>query len=157
MFDAIFAMSQNRVIGRAGKLPWRMPEDLVLFKKTTWGARVIMGRKTFDSLGRKILKERENIVFSSQPIYQEGVVSFQSSEELLKRLANKTEKKNFIIGGAQIFSLFLPLIQKIYLSYLPQNFEGDTYLPPFEKDFEKIEQKNIPANIPFFFQIWQRK
>lgn len=157
MFSAIFAVSKNRVIGKDGKLPWYIPEDFKIFKEKTLGQRIIMGRKTFDSLGQKPLKDRENIVLTNRHLSQEGVVSFSSYEQLLWELEKDKNKKNIVIGGAEIFVLFLPRIEKIYLSYIPQNFAGDVFFPPFETDFEKISEKKIAAKIPFFFQTWVRK
>lgn len=158
MLNAIVAMDNNRVIGKNGKLPWSIPEDLSLFKKTTWGHSIIMGRKTYDSLGRKPLKKRANIVLSRSITNQEGVQTFSCYKELLQELeSKKADKEYFIIGGAEIFSLFLSKIQKIYLSLISQNFEGDVFLPPFEADFQKISEQKIQAATPFSFQIWEHK
>ena len=165
--EAIFAMSQNRVIGKDGKIPWYLPEDFKLFKEITLGHRVIMGRKTFESLNKKPLIDRENIVISRQVLVQsdfsfyQTITSFiQSLEQQIldkSTLTEKQEKKNFIIGGAEIFQSFLPMIQKVYLSVVQKNFEGDTYLPVFEANFDLVENTLKEASIPFFSQIWKRQ
>ena len=146
--EAIFAMSQNRVIGKDGKIPWYLPEDLKLFKEITLGHRVIMGRKTFESLNKQSLPNRENIVISRQVLVQSGFSFYQTITGFMHSLeqqildksppSDKQEKKNFIIGGAEIFQIFLPMIQKVYLSVVQKNFEGDTYLPAFETDFRQV-------------------
>ena len=163
-FEAIFAMSQNRVIGKDGKIPWHIPEDFKFFKEITLGHRVIMGRKTFESLNKKSLVGRENIVISRQKQVQADFSFYQNISSLIQNLEKQvlksaplSEKKNFVIGGAEIFQVFLPMIQKIYLSVVQKKFEGDTYLPIFEEDFELVENKLQKANIPFLLQTWKRK
>ena len=163
-FEAILAMSQNRVIGKDGKIPWTISEDLKIFKKITFGHRVIMGRKTFESLNKKSLVGRENIVISRQKqvhadfsFYQNISSLIQNLEKQILKLATLSKKKNFVIGGQEIFQIFLPMIQKVYLSVIQKKFEGDTYLPVFEKDFELVENKLQKANIPFLLQTWKRK
>ena len=165
--EAIFAMSQNRVIGKDGKIPWHLPEDLKLFKEITLGHRVIMGRKTFESLNKQSLPNRENIVISRQVLVQSGFSFYQTITGFMHSLeqqildksppSDKQEKKNFIIGGAEIFQIFLPMIQKVYLSVVQKNFEGDTYLPAFETEFRLKENTPKKASIPFLYQIWERK
>ncbi len=170
-FEAIAAMSQNRVIGKDGKIPWHIPEDFKLFKEITLGHRVIMGRKTFESLNKKSLAFRENIVISRQKnpanweeqsgfsFYQNITSLIQNLEQQILKSASLGEKKkkNFIIGGQEIFQVFLPIIQTIHLSVVQKKFDGDTYLPVFEEDFKLVENKPQKANIPFLFQIWERK
>ena len=166
-FEAIFAMSQNRVIGKDGKIPWHIPEDFKFFKEITLGHRVIMGRKTFESLNKKSLVGRENIVYITEKtspsrfltnhFYQNISSLIQNLEKQVLKSAPLSEKKNFVIGGAEIFQVFLPMIQKIYLSVVQKKFEGDTYLPIFEEDFELVENKLQKANIPFLLQTWKRK
>ena len=159
MLIAIAAVSKNRVIGKDGKLPWKIKEDLAIFKKITLHNRVIMGRKTFDSLSRP-LQERENIVLSQKkeiPV-SKNLYQVFSKEELLAYLKNQPDnKENFVIGGEEIFSLLLPYINKIYLSSIPKNFEGDTFFPKFEEDFSLESEEKILASYDFFFQKWERK
>ena len=178
-------MSQNRVIGKEGKIPWHISEDIKLFKEITLGHRVIMGRKTFDSLKRKPLPKRKNFVLSRNTIhYREPLPNFNNKplhyqgqefkgfifysdvaglvltlkDELQKvRKSHKKIEKNFIIGGQEIFQVFLPMIHKVYLSVVQKNFEGDTYLPAFEANFDLVENTLKEASIPFFSQIWKRK
>ena len=159
MLSAVAAMSKNRVIGKNGKLPWKIKEDLAKFKEITIHHRVIMGRKTFDSLSNPLIK-RENIVLSKKnklPL-SKNLYQISSKEDLLTYLEKQPkDKENFVIGGEEIFSLFLSNINKIYLSFIPENFEGDTFFPIFENDFLLKSEEKFSANYKFSFQRWERK
>ncbi len=131
--QAVVAMASNRVIGRDGGLPWRLPEDLKWFKKMTLGAPVVMGRKTMDSL-RGPLPRRRNIVLSrTLPEVADGFELVRSVEETLALLAG--EETASIIGGARIYEEMIPLCDEVLLSYVFQPYEGDTVLPEFEDGF----------------------
>ncbi|MDD4530226.1 MAG: dihydrofolate reductase [Candidatus Gracilibacteria bacterium] len=139
----IVGMSKNRTIGKNGKLPWHIPEDLKSFKEITTGGTIVMGRKTYESIG-KPLPNRRNIILSSQKI--DGLETYASIEEMLEKLENENiVEKIFIIGGTQIYQTFLNknLVDYIYLSLIPGEFEGDTYFPAFEDKFTEIERKKF--------------
>jgi dihydrofolate reductase len=129
---AIVAMASNRVIGREGKLPWHLPEDLKFFKRTTLGHPILMGRKTFESIG-KPLPGRKNIVLSRTMEPREGVEVIRDISEL-PRVCGDAEKV-FLIGGAQLFAELLPRCSGLYLTWIEQEYEGDVMLPPFEHLF----------------------
>ncbi|MGB9601172.1 MAG: dihydrofolate reductase [Verrucomicrobiia bacterium] len=131
-FSAIVAMSENRVIGRNGRIPWHLPEDLKWFKKTTIGNVVVMGRKTFESIG-KPLPGRENVVLSRAGFSADGVIVVKSLEEILEKFPGR---EVFICGGAQVYMLALPYCSTLYVTYIKGVYEGDTFFPPFETDFE---------------------
>jgi dihydrofolate reductase len=134
MIKAIAAMSLNRVIGAHGKIPWHLSEDLRFFKRTTLGHVVVMGRKTYDSLG-KPLPGRENIVVTrGGPL--PGVTTIDSPEALVEPT---DERDVFIIGGARIYAAYLPRIQEFFLTVVRRAVDGDTYLPPFEGEFTLAE------------------
>jgi dihydrofolate reductase len=133
---AIVAMSSNRVIGREGKLPWHFSEDLKFFKRTTLGHPILMGRATFDSIG-KPLPGRRNIVLSRTMAPREGVEVIREIAELQALVT--AEETVFVIGGAQVFQDLLPQCQGMYLTWIDQPFEGDTFLPPFEHLFRLKE------------------
>ena len=133
---AIVAMSSNRVIGREGKLPWHFPEDLKFFKRTTLGHPILMGRATFDSIGRP-LPGRQNIVLSHTMAPREGVTVIRSVAEL-PQLCGEAETV-FVIGGARVFEELLPQCAGLYLTFITQEFEGDVLLPPFEHMFRLKE------------------
>ena len=133
---AIVAMSSNRVIGRAGKLPWHFPEDLKFFKRTTLGHPILMGRATFDSIGRP-LPGRQNIVLSTTMPEREGVTVIRSAVEL-PQVCSDAETV-FVIGGARVFEELLPRCDGLYLTWIAEPYEGDVLLPPFERLFQLKE------------------
>ena len=132
---AIAAMAQNRAIGHEGRIPWHLPADLKFFKRTTLGHVIVMGRKTFDSLGRP-LPGRENIVLSRQPFDVPGVRRAASLDEI----AEPTDgRKLFVIGGAEIYRALLPRCAEVLLTVVNLEPQADTFLPEFEADFELAE------------------
>ena len=135
MIKAIVAMSENRVIGKAGNIPWHLPEDFKFFKATTMGHAILMGRKTFESIGRP-LPGRENIVLSRTISEMPGVTVIRSLEEL-KKLTDGRDL--FVIGGAEIYRLLLPSVQELYVTKVPRTVEGDAYFPEFEAEFDAGE------------------
>jgi dihydrofolate reductase len=135
----IAAMSENHVIGKNNQLLWHMPNDLKHFKNTTSGHTVIMGRKTFDSVG-KPLPKRRNIVITRQAIAIEGCEVANSVEAALALC--KDEAEVFIVGGAEIYKLALPLTNRIYLTIIHQHFEGDSFFPALDENEWKEVQRN---------------
>lgn len=123
----IAALDRNRVIGRDGKLPWHLSEDLKRFKRLTKGHVVLMGRKTYESLG-KPLPDRRNVVLSSRPIA--GVESYRSFAEALRAL--KDEDAVFIIGGGEVFRQALPIADGLLLTIVDGEHDGDTFFPEYE-------------------------
>ncbi len=133
-FKAIAAMSLNRVIGAGNKIPWHLPEDFKFFKQTTMGHVLVMGRKTFESIGRA-LPGRETIVLSRSGWSHPGVRTVASLDEV-SPLAYGREV--FICGGAEIYRQALPLCAEIYLTLVKREVEGDAFFPPFEDSFEEV-------------------
>jgi len=136
-FTAVVAMASNRVIGKDGALPWKLPGELKWFKSVTLGHPIVMGRKTYDSIG-KALPGRRNIVLSRtlQPgdlPDAEVVNSVQALDQL------DLEGEVMIIGGTRIFELLLDRTSKIYLTFVHHPYQGDTYFPQFESDFPDME------------------
>ncbi len=131
---AIMAMARNRVIGVSGGMPWHLPEEFRFFKKTTLGHAIIMGRKTYESLG-KPLPGRRNIVLSRTMAAVPEVTVVKNLEEL-KNL-NIPSEKIFVIGGADIFRLLLPECDELFITQVHRDVEGDTFLPLFEQEFEE--------------------
>jgi dihydrofolate reductase len=125
----IAAVAKNRAIGRDGKLPWRLPEDLAFFKRVTMGHPVIMGRKTMQSIG-KPLSGRKNIVLSRDPGFNpDGWVAARTVEEALKAAG---DGEVFVIGGASVYGLFFPLAARLYITRIEADFEGDVFFPDFD-------------------------
>jgi dihydrofolate reductase len=132
---AIAAMSENRVIGNGDRLPWHLPEDFKFFKATTLGHVLVMGRKTFESIGRP-LPGRETLVLSRTGFTHPGVRTITEIEQLPPLLG---ERKAFICGGAELYRLTLPLCSNLYLTHVRRTVAGDAFFPPFEQDFEPVE------------------
>jgi dihydrofolate reductase len=126
---AIAAMSRNRVIGNQGKIPWHLPEDLEHFKKVTMGHTVLMGRKTYESIGRA-LPGRINVVLTREgPIPDAHVLSCRDVEKYLHRA---TAEVVFVIGGGMLYQQMLPRCHELYLTTVNQEVEGDTFFPDFD-------------------------
>src|SRR3989338_4486494 len=123
----IAAIAKNGVIGKENTLPWKLPADLKRFKKITIGHTVVMGRKTYESIGGT-LKKRINIVLTRQPDYQApGCLVIHAIEEVFEKA--KTEEI-FFIGGAEIYKQALPMATRLYMTIINHDFEGDSYFPP---------------------------
>lgn len=129
-------MDANRVIGRDGKLPWHHPEDLKFFKRTTLGHPILMGRTTWESIGRP-LPGRQNIVLSRTMEPREGVDVIRDVAELPAIRAGAG--RVFVIGGAKVYESLLPKCDELYLTLVSGTHEGDTFLPPFENLFSQHE------------------
>jgi len=140
MISIIAAMAKNRVIGKDNKLPWSIPDDLKNFKKLTTGNTIIMGRKTFESIG-KPLPNRNNIVVSSTMQPLNGVQVCKNIQEALEK-AKSIGKEIFIIGGAQIYEQTIPIADKMFISHVKKEHEGDAHFPNFEINEWQAEQKN---------------
>ena len=134
---AIVAMTPERVIGRDNALPWHFPEDLRFFKRTTSGHPVVMGRKTYDSIG-KPLPGRQNIVLTRDPSWSaEGVSVIHSTDDL--SALELLDPDVFIMGGAEIYSLFLPLLDELLVTWVFESYPGDTVFPSFDGYFSSYE------------------
>lgn len=141
--DVIVAVSRNGVIGREGKLPWRLPSDMAHFKELTTGQIVIMGRKTYESIPPKFrpLPERTNIVLSrtmTEPPHQEVILA-QSLDEALERYSSEPTKKVFVIGGVEVYKEALPKAKKLFLTRIEAEVEGDAFFPYASLKFWKRE------------------
>lgn len=129
----IVAHDRNLVIGKDGKLPWHIPEDLKHFKKTTSGCPVLMGRGVFEELGEKPLPNRKNVVLTSRSY--DHVAHFDSIEKALHHL--RDEPVVFIIGGGEIYRQMLPMADKMIITEVHENYEGDTFFPEYRPDIGK--------------------
>lgn len=150
MISLIVALDKNRVIGLNNAMPWHLPGELQYFKETTMGKPIIMGRKTFESIGRP-LPGRRNIVITRNAQYDaEGIELAYSLEEAIK-LAGDVEE-TMIIGGQQIFTESLPLADRLYITEIDYAFEGDTYFPAYE-GWQKVScQQPIQTPDGYTFQ-----
>jgi len=133
----IAAVAANLAIGKNNQLLWHLPEDLKRFKQLTTGHAVVMGQKTYESLGRP-LPDRTNIVITLDKAYKaKGCIIVHSIEEALKEAKKVESEEIFIIGGGSIYRQFLPLADKLYITRVEKNFDADTFFPPYD-EFNKI-------------------
>jgi len=139
LISLIAAVAENGLIGKDNKLPWHLPEDLRFFKKTTLGHPIIMGRKSFESIG-KALPGRTNIVLTRNVNFAEteNLKVAHSLEEAFKIAQETGTDECFVIGGAEIYKESLPFCQKLYITRVHGIFEGNTFMPEFEKNFRRI-------------------
>ncbi|MGV3561354.1 dihydrofolate reductase [Larkinella arboricola] len=162
LLSLIAAVAENGVIGQENELVWHLPDDFRYFKQTTSGHPVLMGRKTFESLG-KPLPNRLNIVITRNPDYQpDGVVAVDSLEKALSEARQTAITEIFVIGGAEIYRQALPIVDRLYLTEVKASFEGDTRFPDFDKaEWQEISRHHHPADdrhaVAFDFVIWERK
>ena len=156
IISIIAAMSLNRVIGRNNQIPWKIPGEQQRFKQITWGHSIIMGRKTYQSIA-KPLPGRTNIVITRQKNYTaSGCIVVNSLEQALQSCPPH-EVEAFIIGGEKIFQLALPVTDRIYLTTIQQQIEGDAFFPKFSlAEFKQIRTEFIDAATPYTFSIFER-
>ncbi len=150
------AVAENLVIGKDNDLPWHLPEDLKHFKELTLGKTVLMGRKTFESILKRLgkpLPNRKNVIISRQKDYKapEGVLVFSSLDEAIKSLPEDI----YIIGGAEIYKLALPLANLMYITHVHENYLGDAFFPAIKwSEWEKLEEEKHKK---FTFAKYKRK
>ncbi|MBM3848887.1 MAG: dihydrofolate reductase [Verrucomicrobia bacterium] len=150
---AIAAMSENRVIGNSGRIPWHLPADFRWFRQVTHGGILVMGRKTWESIG-KPLPGRETFVLTRSPVGIPGVRSFPSTDALLEAL-RQDPRPAWVCGGGEVYSLLLPRCADLFLTRVPVTVEGDALFPPFERDFVRIAE--VLATPEFRVEHWAHR
>jgi dihydrofolate reductase len=157
----IVAMGRNRVIGKHNNIPWKLPSEQNYFKATSMGHAVVTGRKNFESMGRA-LKGRRNIIITRNKQYQaENCEIITSVEELMDKF-KASEEEVFIIGGEEIYKMFLQHSNKLYITIIEEDFDGDTFFPEItENDWVEIssqpgltDQKNVYV---YIYKVYERK
>jgi dihydrofolate reductase len=157
----IVAMSENRVIGVNNQLPWHLPEDLKYFKRITMGHPIIMGRKTFESIGRP-LPGRSNIVVTRQPSWSAppGVIPASGVDDALQKAShevqNGADSEVFVIGGEELFRQTLNKVNRLYLTQVHDYVEGDAYFPDFQQDqWREVERVDYDSdqNNPYSYSF----
>ena len=156
IMSIVAAIGSNRELGKDNKLLWHIPEDLKRFKKLTLNHPVIMGRKTFQSVG-KPLPGRTNIVITRDYNYQaEGCLVTHSLEEAIKLAKTKETQEIFIIGGGQIYQQAINIADKLYLTVVKGGFEADTFFPDYSRFKKIISQENLEEN-KFYYTFLELK
>ncbi len=162
----VVAAAEDHAIGEDNALLWKLPNDMKFFKNTTWGMPVIMGRKTFESMGSKPLNGRLNIVISRQDNWteeKEGLVLAKSLEHAIELSKQADCKEVFVIGGGEIYRQVLPMTDRIYVTRVHANFpNADTFFPSIDASiFELTEETKLQADskhaYAYSFQIWEKK
>ncbi|OZU90161.1 dihydrofolate reductase [Virgibacillus indicus] len=162
MISLLLAMDRNHVIGLNNDLPWRLPKDLRFFKEKTTGQTVIMGRKTFESMGGA-LPNRENIIITrKQKEFPENVQIIHDLETVIEWNKENPEKEYFVIGGGNIFDQILPYANRMYITWIDESFEGDTYFPGFSEEEWNLTsktkgEKNDTNPYDYYFIQYDRK
>jgi dihydrofolate reductase len=158
----ISAVAQNGVIGNNNDLPWHLPDDFAFFKRKTSHHPIIMGRKSLDSLG-KPLPNRTNIVVTRNTAFQTaGVLVTHTIEDAIERARQVNPEEIFVIGGAEIYAMALPLATTLYLTEIDKAYSGDTYFPAFNRsEWQEMNRKTHPADerheVSFSFVEYERK
>ena len=162
MINIIAAVAANRIIGSKGKIPWDIPEDRAYFRNLTKGNICIMGRKTYESIGRP-LSDRINIVVSStQSLFSRNLRTVRSFDEAVK-LARKCAEMSsgaqeiFICGGKRIYAEGLEIAERLYLTELDRKYEGDAFFPEFDKSKYELVQQDRRDDLGLSFSIYEKK
>ena len=161
MLSIIVAKAKNNIIGKNNKLIWHLPEDLKHFKNLTTGHTIVMGRKTFESLG-KPLPNRKHVIFSQNPDFKvndENVEVVHSLLQIQDLIEGKEEA--FVIGGAMIYNFLMPNVKKMYVTEIEKDFDGDTFFPIIDSEvWKEISRekgiKNEENNLDYYFVTYER-
>ena len=158
----VVAASENNAIGLNNQLLWHLPKDMRFFKNTTWGMPILMGRKTFESMGSKPLNGRLNIIITRNKNWvNEDVTVVHTMEEATALATKFSYKELLVIGGGEIYEMALPLAQKIWLTRVHTTIEGDVYFPELNTEWEMVSSTQKEADekhkFSFDFECWKRK
>ena len=165
IISLLVAASENNVIGKDNRLLWHLPNDMAFFKNTTWGMPVIMGRKTYDSLGGA-LKGRANVIITrrkDEHAGDNGVMVAGSLDESLQLAEKETDAREvFVIGGGEIFKMAMPVARRIYMTRVHAELEGDTFFPEIDmRQWQLVSSTPFEADArhaySYTFETWERK
>ena len=157
----IVAVAKNNAIGKDGKLPWHLPNDMKHFKNVTWGMPILMGRKTFESLG-KALPGRKNIVITRQLTWKaEGAIAVKNMQDALFVAKETDAKEVMVIGGGEIYKMLFEKARRIYMTRVEAEPEADTFFPSLKpEEWHLMSQQNYEADeknaYNYSFQTWER-
>ena len=161
MLSLLVAASENNVIGKDNRLPWHLPNDLKYFKNQTWGMPILMGRKTFESIGKPLQGRKSIVITRSREWKHESIDVVYSIDEAIEKAKTVGAKEIFVIGGAEIFKTAFQKAGRIYLTRVHQVFDGDAFFPEIsspkwslvQNRFCSADEKNPFAHT---FQVWER-
>ncbi|AQU79445.1 MULTISPECIES: dihydrofolate reductase [Planococcus] len=158
MISLMVAHDPNRVIGKDNELPWHIPADLAYFKKQTIGKGIVMGRNTYESIGRPLPKRRNIVVTRNDDYQADGVDVVHNVQDAIK-LATEFHEEVMIIGGEQIFESILPDADRLYITLVHQTFDGDTYFPEYGREWKLVSEseQQISNEVPFSYLVYERR
>lgn len=162
VLSLLVAADERNVIGKDNKLPWHLPDDLKYFKNQTWAMPILMGRKTFESIGKPLPGRKSIVITRSKDWKQDGVEVVHSVDEAIEKAKELGVKEIFVIGGAEIFQTAFAQAHRIYLTRIHHRFDGDVYFPEvsasdwnlMQSRFCQAGEKNLYSHT---FQVWERK
>jgi dihydrofolate reductase len=158
----VVAASENNVIGKNNQLLWKLPNDMAFFKNVTWGMPVIMGRKTYESLGGKPLRGRTNIIITRSENINGEVITVSSLNDAIKTAGDTDAKECYVIGGGEIYKQAMGITDVIYLTRVQATIDGDTWFPEIDEKVWKLTN-SIPFKADekhayaYSFETWKRK
>lgn len=154
MIGLIVAYDKNRVIGNKGRIPWRIKGEQLRFKNLTTGNVVVMGRRSYEEIGRPLPNRLTIVVSSTKCFDEENVITVKSIEEAIEKAEGKDV---FISGGARIYEEALPLCDKLFITEVDGEFEGDTFFPEFdERKYEKTIDSHVDGEIPYTYVTYTK-
>lgn len=157
LISIIVAMDRNRCIGRDGRLPWSLPSDLQRFKQLTMGHSLLMGRKTYQSIGRALPGRTTYILSRTAGFSAEGCQTFTDIDAAVDAARAAGESELFVCGGAEIYRQTIPLCQRIYLTELEREVAGDAFFPEIlDIDFQRIKHLRLLEMEPHLFSLYER-
>ena len=161
ILSLLVAADEQNVIGKDNKLPWHLPNDLRYFKNQTWGMPILMGRKTFESIGRPLQGRNSIVITRSNNWQHEGVAVVHTIDEAIASAEKLGAREVFVIGGAEIFASTAERADRIYLTRIHHQFDGDVYFPELAPDkWKQVSNRYCPADeknaFPHSFQVWER-
>lgn len=162
VLSLLVAADENNVIGKDNKLPWHLPNDLKYFKNLTWGMPILMGRKTFESIGKPLPGRTSIVITRNKDWGHEGVTVVHSVEEAIAAAKEQDIKEVFVIGGAEIFKTSFDRANRIYLTRIHHAFDGDVYFPDVSEGEwhlvkNHLSRKDEKNSYDHTFQVWERK
>lgn len=157
MISLMVAHDPNYVIGKDNQLPWHIPEDLAYFKKNTVGKGIVMGRNTYESIGRPLPKRRNIVVSRNKDLQIDGTDIVHSLEDAI-RLAEEVHDEVMVIGGEQIFRSILPHADRLYITLIHKEFEGDTFFPAYGDEWQLVSESERfdSGGTPYSYLIFER-
>lgn len=158
MISLMVAHDPNRVIGKNNELPWHIPADLAYFKKHTIGKGIVMGRNTYESIGRPLPKRRNIVVTRNDEYTAEGVDVVHNVQDAIK-LAREAHEEVMIIGGEQIFESILPDADRLYITLVHETFDGDTYFPEYGREWKLVSEseQQTSNDVTFSYLVYERR